>query len=187
MRRRTFATMSLIPALALTLTLSACGGGGSGSGASPTAKKTDELTAMRAFAKCMRANGVNMSDPEPQGDGGMLTKVEGGAKKGESPKKMEAAQAKCRHLMPNGGKPPKLSPEQVAKMRAFAKCMRENGIDMPDPSDDGLIQHKVENKPGAPGAKKESIGQDPDSPKFKAAHKACGHLEPARPGQEKGN
>ncbi|GAA2614567.1 hypothetical protein SMC26_24340 [Actinomadura fulvescens] len=186
MRRQTLAALAMVPMLALCLP--ACGGdGGGGANALPSSKKTDELTAMRAFAKCMRDNGINMSDPQTDGSGGVMTKVEGGSKeKGDSPDKMKAAEAKCRHLQPDGGKPPKRNPEEIAKMRAFAKCMRERGIDMPDPDDNGRIERKVENKGKGGGPKEESIGANPESPKFQAAEKACGHLQPKRP-DEKGN
>jgi hypothetical protein len=183
MRRQLFAALATLPVLALGL--AACGGDGKGASTSPTAKQTDELSAMRNFAKCMRDNGINMADPQQGSGGGMVTKVEG--KKGDdNPGKMKAAEAKCKHLMPDGGKPPKLSPEEVTKMRAFAKCMRQHGINMPDPGEDGRIEHKVESKGGAGAPKEESIGENPESPKFKAADKACGHLRPERPGQ-KGN
>jgi hypothetical protein len=46
---------------------------------------------------------------------------------------MMAAEGECRHLMPNGGQPPPLDAKQLDEMRAQAKCMREHGIDMPDP------------------------------------------------------
>jgi hypothetical protein len=50
---------------------------------------------------------------------------------------------------------------------AFARCMRQHGIDMPDPSPNGGIEVK-----GGPGT------ANPDSPKFKAAEQACQQYEP---------
>jgi hypothetical protein len=86
-----------------------------------------------------------------------------GGKPGEE--KLKAAESKCRRLMPNGGKPPKPNPEQLAKMRNESKCMRENGVPaFPDPDPEtGGIQIKGE-KGGA---------LDPDSPAFKKAQKKC--------------
>jgi hypothetical protein len=46
-------------------------------------------------------------------------------------------------------------------MLAFAKCMREHGIDMPDP------------KMGANGTAQFQVPGDPTDPKFKAAQSAC--------------
>jgi hypothetical protein len=89
---------------------------------------------------------------------------------------MKAAEAKCRHFQPNGGKPIKLKPEDLAKMRAMAKCMREHGVDMPDPDENGrvTVTRKVAGGPG----------MNPDSPTFKAADKACRKYAPGRIGQQ---
>jgi hypothetical protein len=50
-------------------------------------------------------------------------------------------------------------PEQAAL--DFARCMREHGVDMPDPTGDGLLLRKNE-------------GPDPESSKYQAADRACG-------------
>jgi hypothetical protein len=161
MRRQTLAALVMVPVLALGA--SACGGGdGQGNGGAtgrPAAKEADR---MREYARCMRANGVDMPDPDGEGrltvrHSGAPTKVDG---------KMRAAEAKCRHLMPNGGKPPKPKPEQLAKMREEAKCMRENGVpDFPDPDPStGGISIKA----GKGGS------LDPESQTFKNAQKKCG-------------
>jgi hypothetical protein len=170
MRRQRLVLLALLPVLILGL--AACGGIGKGNGA-PQSKKTDEITAMRNFAKCMRANGVNMSDPVQEG-GGSGVQLQGD--KGDGPEKMKAAEAKCRHLQPNGGNPPKQSPEQIAAARKHSKCMREHGINMPDPDDQGRVTVKMTAKPGSSG--KVSVGGDPNSQKFKDADKACRHLAP---------
>jgi hypothetical protein len=39
--------------------------------------------------------------------------------------------------MPNGGEVRQPSAEDLALLRAFAKCMREQGLDYPDPVVDG--------------------------------------------------
>ncbi|MEU8803660.1 hypothetical protein [Spirillospora sp. NPDC048819] len=163
MRRRTFAALALVPALALGL--QGCGGDGGGSGGS-TAKAASDQEKMRKFAQCMRDNGIDM--PDPSGDGRVTVRKsrgpsQGGGGPGEDDEMM-AAQKKCRHLMPNGGKPPELKPEEVAKLRAFSKCMRDNGIsEYPDPDADGRMLLKA-----GPGT-----GIDPESQKFQAAQKAC--------------
>jgi outer membrane murein-binding lipoprotein Lpp len=127
---------------------------------------------MREFAKCMRDHGIDMPDPKPSGDGGGMAITLGGGE-GVDRTKIDAAQNACKHLMPNGGemKPP--SPEELDKMRKDAKCMRDHGIDMPDPDPTG----KGATRMGSPG-------EDPS--KFEAAAKACGigmstHAEKAAP------
>jgi hypothetical protein len=126
--------------------------------AADTSGKSDE-DKMRDFAKCMREHGVDMPDPKPAGDGGGMAITLGGDEKDRS--KLDAAQNACKHLMPNGGemKPP--SAEELDKMRKQAKCMREHGIDMPDPDPSG----KGATRMGGPGD---------DPKKFEAAAKACG-------------
>ena len=120
--------------------------------------KSDE-DKMRDFAKCMREHGVDMPDPKPAGDGkGMSIAIQGeGADRG----KIDAAQNACKHLMPNGGemKPP--SAEELDKMRKQARCMREHGVDMPDPDPTGKGAMQI----GGPGD---------DPKKFEEAAKACG-------------
>lgn len=121
--------------------------------------------AMLAFAKCMREHGVDMPDPVVSADGGMTVSI--GAEGGKPIDKttMEAANEACKDLMPGpmGGGPSQMTPEQQDAMLAFAKCMRDHGVNMPDPdftSGGGAIQ----------------IGGDSiafDSPTFKAANEAC--------------
>ncbi|TDD70827.1 hypothetical protein E1293_34425 [Actinomadura darangshiensis] len=169
MRRQTLAALALVPALALGL--QACGGDGGGAGSGATAKAASDDQKMREFAKCMRENGVDMPDPK---DGRVEIRASAGAGKGAGPEnggKVEAAQKKCRHLMPNGGKPRKPKPEELAQMRAFSKCMRDHGIsEFPDPQPDGGV--KITNKGGS--------DMDPESQVFQKAQKACDKL--AAPG-----
>jgi hypothetical protein len=60
-------------------------------------------------------------------------------------------------------------PKQAAL--AYARCMREHGVDMPDPTDDGGL---VIRKRAGQGQGK-GDGPDPESPKFQAADRACAH------------
>lgn len=147
--------------------------GGEGATATTAAKpktKEDAQDAMRQFAKCMREHGIDMPDPQDDGDGKVIF---GGPAGGNPPDKakMEAANKACEPLMKdavrNGG--PKPDPAEEAKMREdalqFAKCMREHGVDMPDPKfDDGGGGVQIEVK------------GDPDNPAFQDAQKACEHF-----------
>lgn len=91
----------------------------------PSAPAADEEERRRQFTDCMRAEGVPMDDFKP-GGGGVAIRAD----KGE----MQGAMEKCRKYLPNGGEPPKLSPEDIDRMREYARCMRENGVpDFPDP------------------------------------------------------
>ena len=90
---------------------------------------SSDLDQMRAYAKCMRENGVDMADPDPNG-GGIGISVDSGAEKA----KVDKANEKCKHLMPNGGKPDKPTPEDLDKARQTAKCLREHGINVKEPT-----------------------------------------------------
>ncbi|MFC3454713.1 hypothetical protein [Amycolatopsis speibonae] len=158
------------------LALAGCGGGGDGgdkvaSISSPPAagagdgKQADNVSdedKMRNFAKCMREHGINMPDPKTNGDSqGTISIDAGDARLDEN--KMKVADEACRKLLPNGGeiKPP--TPEELDKMRKEAKCMRDHGIDFPDPEPAG--------KGGAAIALGDAGG---DPKKFEEAAKACG-------------
>ncbi|GAA0928364.1 hypothetical protein [Virgisporangium aurantiacum] len=178
--RRTL--LALIAALAL---LSGCAGDDktgdgiatAGEGKTSASADPDEgdIAAQTAkYASCMRENGVDMPDPEVDDDG--RVKFGGPAEAGAEPadrEKVQAAQEKCKQYLPNGGEPPKLTTEELDQMRKFSQCMRENGYpDFPDPQPDGGI--RIEGD--------QNSDMDPDSQKWKDAHKKCEEFMPQRPG-----
>jgi hypothetical protein len=136
--------------LGMTLTLAACGGGGNESalsdGDGASTKSFED--AMVEYASCMREHGVDMPDPQFQSNGGgnaVAFGIPAGAisSEGGPPTDSaftEAAEACSPILESVRREMPKLSPEEEAKMRdnalKFAQCMRENGVDMPDPQFD---------------------------------------------------
>ena len=128
------------------------------------AKEPDK--AMLDFARCMREHGIDMPDPQP-GKGGVMRfeAPPGGGELPDESKFMEADKA-CRHLMGDAG-PQKLSPKDQKEvqdaMLAFARCMREHGIDMPDPQPGGGMVMDAQGR-NAP---------DPRSPEFQSAEKDC--------------
>jgi hypothetical protein len=105
------------------------GGGAASSGPfSPSALGSDAL----AYAKCMRASGVP-SFPDPNAGGGLSFHAHAGLI--NSPL-FKAAQAKCHHLLPEGGPGlgPPPSPQTLARFLNIARCMRQHGVsDFPDP------------------------------------------------------
>jgi hypothetical protein len=107
--------------LVAVLLLAACS---SGTGTTPP--KTDTTAeANRKFAECMREHGAEVPDPGPDG------KLEFGADVDRT--KVAEAMPACQQLLPGGGTLSNLTPEQLEQARKFARCMREHGIDMPDP------------------------------------------------------
>ena len=155
----------LLAAVLMTTALgvAACGsepGSGSESPADSRAKMQD---AALKFARCMREHGIDMEDPQPGQRGIRITQP-----KGVSPQKMNEADKACRKYLEDV-KPPEMSEEQQKEFQeaalAHAKCMRDHGIDMPDPTFGSNGEARVQIGPGS--------GIDPESPKFQEAQKAC--------------
>ncbi len=180
--------MLLLPAaLALCVLAAACGGSsgadadgggvasaGNGSKASGTGdgKKVDPQQAGLEFARCMREHGVDVPDPKSGDDGMVLIgpgPADGEATLGaEPPAGFEEADKACRHhlkdLIRDGGAT--VDPKEQDRALKFAACMRDNGVDMPDPDfSKGGVQIEIGRD-----------GFDPTSETFKAAQKACGSL-----------
>jgi hypothetical protein len=97
--------------------------------------RTDQL---RQFAQCMRDQGVDVKDPQPGAALGGIAGMGEGINQND-PHVIQAFQ-KCQSKLPNGGQPPRLNPQQVEIFRQFAQCMRDHGIDLPDPTADGGLQ-----------------------------------------------
>lgn len=97
---------------------------------------------MRAWVACLRAEGVDVSDPDATGAVTFL----GDPAVFKSDPKFVAAQAKCRSIEPAvpesviEKRRPKLTPEQIATQRRYSDCMQHNGApDFPDPGPDGYL------------------------------------------------
>ena len=152
-------------------------------GSAAPAESVDPEVAMEAFTKCMREHGVDVfvSVAGDGDNGGMVgsgpvtnqhTANGDPQTGGNAPDKeaLAAADEACRDLLPSGmiGDPDAtMDPAVADQMLAFAKCMRDHGIDFPDPKFDGggVSISLGENGPG---------GIDPSSDEFKAAQEACG-------------
>jgi hypothetical protein len=145
-RKLGFATAVGLLAVALGLALTACGGdsdsdgvasltdtngqstnGGQGSDGSGTASPEDREQAGLEYARCMREHGVDFPDP-------VNGRFEFRNQRGDQ-RKLEEAQRACQGILRDAA--PQLSEEQEAELRQaaveFAECMREHGVDMPDP------------------------------------------------------
>jgi hypothetical protein len=149
--------------------------GGGGLGGRPVDPELQD--AMVEFAECMREHGIDMPDPEV-GEGGMVV-IGGVGGDGDGPpsdaemEEMEAAEEACQSILEEvRSSMPRPDPEQLAEMREqaleFAECMREHGIDMPDPvfSEDGGISQRIGDGDGP--------GFDPADDDFEEAAEECG-------------
>lgn len=106
------------------------------------------------FAQCMREHGVDVPDPGP--DAGTLGGVAGVDRNDPA---VEPAMAACKEHLPGGGDLSTLDPSQTDKLREFAGCMREHGVDMPDPDPNS--------------GKPDNGGFDRTGPAFRDALRAC--------------
>ncbi|MET0133471.1 MAG: hypothetical protein ABW215_07745 [Kibdelosporangium sp.] len=133
-------------------------------GATPQGSTDEQL---QKFAKCMRENGVNMPDPGPGGlGGGGLEGVDR-----TSPAFQKAMDA-CRSVLPGGGDLSKLDPNLIGQLTELTKCLRANGVDVPDPD------------PNSPTLGMDAMQNiDRDSPAFKKAMEACKDKVPGRFGR----
>lgn len=148
--------------LCCTVVLVACGGGSDGGGGGDEEAARED--ARIEFAECMREHGVDMPDPQP---GAMELRIGGPDSDIEPGPVTERALAECEQELPNLAAD--MSEEEKREFEeqalAFAQCMRENGVDMPDPQFEGDGKVKMTIGPGS--------GIDPNSPAFQQAQEAC--------------
>jgi hypothetical protein len=173
MTRRT--PLPLLLAVTSALALTACGSSDNDNNSSAS-REDKAFDGALKFAQCMREHGVDMPDPQRAAGGGIMLKSgKRGPRKGEKgastdrgptgDPKFQTAQKACgKYLQRGGGKAP--SPAEQAKQRDafvnYARCMRSKGINMPDPKVSGNgIQMAL------------GPGNDPESPRFKAADQKC--------------
>lgn len=137
---------------AILLGLAACGGSsaattptlpslGDTSAEGPAATTTttaavDPELAFQEYSACMREHGIDMPDPDTSGGGGVISI--GG--EGIDLEAMDEAAAACDPILAGAFGEFEMSLEQEAEIRdqelAFARCMRDNGVDWPDPTGD---------------------------------------------------
>lgn len=193
-------------ALLLSITvLAGCGGGSSGSDSGGVASidaskssKTDDSSKsskdseqeLLDYTKCLRKQGLDVPDPEVDANGNLqLGGPGGGGPSGGAPgdggqqidrSAMEKAQKVC------GDLPDSVTQqfddvdqtEMQDTILEYAKCMRENGVDMPDPDFSNIGtpgSGPGDGQDGGPGGG--PFGDvDRDDPAFKKASEACQSL-----------
>ncbi|WP_326691494.1 MULTISPECIES: hypothetical protein [unclassified Streptomyces] len=141
-------------------------GTGSGGGTGGSAKGGQAGKAFDKaleYSRCMRDNGVkDFPDPKQESGGGVRIGGSGAKLDRDSPEFEKAEQA-CRDKAPqmDGGKG---KPLDSAKVAAWAKCMREHGLDdFPDPEINGsAMQLDMADS-----------GIRPNAKPFQDAQKAC--------------
>jgi len=156
------------------LSLAACGEETPSTAGSAESKEEARQAELK-FASCMREEGIDMPDPTADGE----RKLRIGGESGISPEEFERAAEACEKYRKDIR--PELSDEQKQELKesalAHARCMREQGIDMPDPtfSEDGGAMITMRAGRGKP---------QPEDPEFQAAQEECGHLMERPDGEE---
>src|ERR671931_1377310 len=157
--RLTLALMAPTVAAVAAL-LVACGGGG-GTSAASEKEKMQEYALKQA--ECMRRHGVDVPDPKPNG-GLTITADKANADQ------VDRAMRACEREIGKPPAPPQMSAQDEREFRdkalRHAQCMRDHGVDFPDPTfgANGRVTLKL------------GSGLDPRSAAFQAAEKACGKL-----------
>lgn len=157
------------------------------------ADDVDDLTdeeRLLEFAQCMRDNGVNFPDPVVEADGTIafgLRPGRGGGQDGEGLQAigrdpdLPAARAACSEIIeglalgPGAQNFDEIRVELMDRLLEFAQCMRDNGVDVPDPDPNAF-------GPGSGGGGPFG-GLDFDDADVDAAFEVCGDRLPARPGR----
>jgi hypothetical protein len=118
-----------------------------------------DLRQALVFTRCMRQHGYDMPDPQMEGNnvGLQLPNYEG-----QRAPKFQAAWQACRRYAPNGGQPQRPSAQDRQQALAFARCVRQHGINLPDPR---ITADDIDQQ-SPPGMRT-------DDPRLTAAEQAC--------------
>jgi hypothetical protein len=180
--------------LALAVVLAACGGGGdddavgvasldqSSSTTIAEAEEADPEAAAVAFTECMRENGVEMEDPTVDSDGNVIPgrptdlpepddNGEFRAGPGELGEDLRAGFEECGDLLDGTafGFTPQDLTELEDQLLELAECLRDQGLDVPDPDLSDLGGGPVEGGP---------FGIDFQDPQVQAAMDQCEEFLP---------
>jgi hypothetical protein len=147
----------------LAVALSACGGDDDADeteDGGPGISQSEVQEAGVKYARCMREHGLDV--PDPQGGAGGLRGMLVDDDQRDRPGFREAEQDCRKHLE---GLVSQISDEQRQELEQgrlkFARCMRDEGFDVPDP------------QPGAGGGEGPLGGLDPEDPRVQKAMDKC--------------
>jgi hypothetical protein len=170
--RRALRLLALAAVAAALAGCAAAGTGDDGGAADGNATVRDQaLPIWREAAECIRAHGYpDFPDPEVAEDGTVELPEEVGRKLDGNREAQRACEpildrlpASVRQAMDGGT----ATPEEVAQLRQFAACMRQNGLpNWPDPGSDGRFPMTDE------------IEREGKSPRVLNAMRSCDRLNP---------
>ncbi|WP_433042634.1 hypothetical protein [Dactylosporangium sp. CS-033363] len=171
MTRRPLMAIALLAALAGGLTACSSGAGGPGAAPSGSFDSDRALSIGRRFAQCARDHGYP-AFPDPEIQNGDLVWPAEGVELKEQIRSIMEQQPDCKAIMDESmsladpHRDPTPGPDDMRKLREFAKCMRDQGIEgFPDPKPDGTFPLV-----GTP------LEQEGKSERVLSAIDACKHL-----------
>src|ERR1041385_1549176 len=161
---------SLVVLAALPLLAAACGVANPFAPAN-AANNADQMRLK--WAQCMRQHGVTVPAPGPGGAGGVNINVQASPGDGgpdAAEQQVQTAMDACKKYRPNGGQgSPQNNQQMLDQAIKFSQCMRDHGVNMPDPQPVGSGGIRIAASPGA---------LDPTSDQFKQAQEACKQYQP---------
>jgi hypothetical protein len=143
----------------------ATAGGSGGQASTTTAPKANQEQQALRFTKCMREQGVNMADPTVDASGNVRLRPPMGSDE-PSQAKLQKARDACQQYL-QGLQQDVMGQDQTKfrdSLLKYARCMRKNGYDLPDPN--------FSNQ-GASGGGPFGDAIDQNDPAFKKADAVC--------------
>ncbi|CAM5624382.1 Lipoprotein OS=Streptomyces alboniger OX=132473 GN=CP975_32065 PE=4 SV=1 [Streptomyces alboniger] len=162
-KRAVAQSLLAVSALLTGTFLTACSGGSSAASSSKSLAPADRAL---AYSECMRKNGVaNFPDPQPDGGGIRLSPDDGVTPtRRRSRTRRRPARTWHRRARAQGGGSGGGGTIDSAKVAAWAKCVRQNGVPkFPDPEVNGSSM----------SIDIAGSGVDPADPKFRTAMQKC--------------
>jgi GH24 family phage-related lysozyme (muramidase) len=172
--------------LTVAVVVGACGSSTSSSsssaaaGTGATSVSTGSTTARLNLAKCLRANGIDVSDSGTTSGAGAGGGAGGifAALRNYPRAQVEAAEKACKQYLAAAFPQTTLTAAQRAartqELVKYATCMRSHGVDIPDPTTSGGGSFAF----GAGSAGSSNFRALLNTPAYKTANAACASLRP---------
>jgi hypothetical protein len=102
-------------------------------GAAPPATEAEGVDDLASWAACMRDNGIDMPDPDPDGKLNGAPEIEKGSPEAALYDQAEQACGPIDAFSGDSEPPEPMSDAELEQWLDWAACMRDQGVDMQDP------------------------------------------------------
>jgi hypothetical protein len=176
--------------IAAVLLVAACGSGGDGGGVAslegtattiaapdPEVDAAEAEEALLAFTACLREQGIDIPDPQPDASGNLRLGTPGGILElADSLDREQIEQARDACAVHLEGISQQFDRSDMTAVEDalldYATCMRENGYELPDPDLSAFLADGGTGRPDGP-AGVFGGALDADDPAFRAANDEC--------------